>query len=410
MNALGLFAGFGVELEYMIVAADSLDVLPIADKLMYGVSGRYEDVERGDLAWSNELVAHVIELKTNGPAARLDGLGPAFQREVAFVNERLAEFGARLMPTAMHPWMNPLTETRIWPHEYNEVYEAFHRIFDCRGHGWSNLQSTHLNLPFANDEEFSKLHAAIRLVLPLLPALAASSPIVDGRMAAFRDVRLEFYRHNSDRVPLVTGAVIPERVYSEAAYRGELLEPLYRAIAPLDTANVLQEEFLNARGAIARFGRGAIEIRVLDIQERPVADIAILRLIVAVIRALTEERWEPAPTQREWDERRLEKTLMSVIRDAGAAMIDDAAFLRMFGIAEDRVSAGEVWRRLYAELAPALTPDEAVALAILLEQGSLAERIAQAVGPAPSPDRLRRVYARLCDCLAQDVAFSADAV
>lgn len=78
MNALGLFAGFGVELEYMIVAADSLDVLPIADKLMYGVSGRYEDVERGDLAWSNELVAHVIELKTNGPAARLDGLGPAF--------------------------------------------------------------------------------------------------------------------------------------------------------------------------------------------------------------------------------------------------------------------------------------------------------------------------------------------
>ncbi len=410
MNALGLFAGFGVELEYMIVAADSLDVLPIADKLMYGVSGRYEDVERGDLAWSNELVAHVIELKTNGPAARLDGLGPAFQREVAFVNERLAEFGARLMPTAMHPWMNPLTETRIWPHEYNEVYEAFHRIFDCRGHGWSNLQSTHLNLPFANDEEFSKLHAAIRLVLPLLPALAASSPIVDGRMAAFRDVRLEFYRHNSDRVPLVTGAVIPERVYSEAAYRGELLEPLYRAIAPLDTANVLHEEFSNARGAIARFGRGAIEIRVLDIQERPVADIAILRLIVAVIRALTEERWGPAAAQREWDERRLEKTLISVIRDAGAAMIDDAAFLRMFGIAEDRASAGEVWRRLYAELAPALTPDEAAALAIVLEQGSLAERIAQAVGPAPSPDRLRRVYARLCDCLAQDVAFSADAV
>ena len=50
------------------------------------------------------------------------------------------------------------------------MYEAYDRIFDCRGHGWANLQAVHLNLPFSGDEEFGRLHAAIRLVLPIMPA------------------------------------------------------------------------------------------------------------------------------------------------------------------------------------------------------------------------------------------------
>ena len=36
--------------------------------------------------------------------------------------------------------------------------------FDCKGHGWSNVQSTHINLPFYDDKEFEKLHAAIRVI------------------------------------------------------------------------------------------------------------------------------------------------------------------------------------------------------------------------------------------------------
>jgi hypothetical protein len=35
-RALGAFAGFGVELEYMIVRSDTLDVLPIADRVVTG--------------------------------------------------------------------------------------------------------------------------------------------------------------------------------------------------------------------------------------------------------------------------------------------------------------------------------------------------------------------------------------
>ena len=126
------------------------------------------DYEDGPIAWSNELVLHVMELKTNGPVATLTGVPANFQASLHHVNDLLVDLNGMLLPTAMHPWMDPHAETRLWPHESSEIYATFNRIFDCRGHGWSNLQSLHLNLPFANEREFTLLHAAMRTLLPIM--------------------------------------------------------------------------------------------------------------------------------------------------------------------------------------------------------------------------------------------------
>jgi hypothetical protein len=61
-----LFEVTGIEIEYMIVDRETLAVRPIAD-LVLGADG---ELELGSIACSNELVLHVIELKTNGPGAR----------------------------------------------------------------------------------------------------------------------------------------------------------------------------------------------------------------------------------------------------------------------------------------------------------------------------------------------------
>jgi gamma-glutamyl:cysteine ligase YbdK (ATP-grasp superfamily) len=185
---LHLFEGFGVELEYMIVDRDTLNVRPIADRLLADAAGEIvSDVEFDRIAWSNELALHVIELKTNGPTASLAGLAEEFHQQVGQIDSLLSNHNARLMPTAMHPWMDPHTEFELWPHEHSSIYAAYNRIFDCHGHGWANLQSMHINLPFADDAEFGRLHAAIRLLLPILPALAASSPIVEGQKTEWLD-------------------------------------------------------------------------------------------------------------------------------------------------------------------------------------------------------------------------------
>ncbi len=400
---LHLFEGFGIELEYMIVDADTLDVRPLADLLLKAAAGEIvSEIEFGSLAWSNELALHVIELKTAGPAKSLEPLTAAFQKDVRRINQLLADLGARLMPTAMHPWMDPDRELKLWPHDYSPVYEAFNRIFDCRGHGWANLQSVHINLPFADDDEFSRLHAAIRLILPLLPALAASSPVMEGRATGLLDNRLNVYKGNSARIPQVSGRIIPERAFSRSEYAAMIFEPMYDAIAPYDTENVLQDEFLNARGAIARFSRNAIEIRLLDIQECPRADLAICAAVIAVLRGLVEERWSSLAEQQAFEIEPLATLLDRTITDAHAATLDDPGFLAAFGVHTETYAAGEFWQRLIdreRRESPAFDRLWGPTLSALVERGPLANRILSAVGKEPTRERCATVYRALCDCL-----------
>ncbi|BCR06945.1 glutamate--cysteine ligase [Desulfuromonas versatilis] len=404
---LHLFQGFGVELEYMIVERDGLRVLPVADRVLRDGAGEVlNEIEVGPLRWSNELVLHVIELKTNGPAASLAGLGEIFAEHARRINSLLEPHGGRLMPSAMHPWMDPFQEMRLWPHENGPIYEAYNRIFGCRGHGWANLQSAHLNLPFADDREFAVLHAAVRLVLPILPALAASSPVMDGRPTGLIDNRLEVYRLNQALIPSVTGRVIPEPVFNQADYQRVILETMYRDIASHDPQGVLQDEWLNSRGAIARFERNTIEIRVLDVQECPQLDLAIITLIIEVLKALAAERWCSLADQQGWPVEALEPILLGAIRDGEGAIIEDGRYLACFGLERERCRAGELWRHLAETLLGGeQTREELAALSVIFEHGTLSRRILSALGPEPKAQRINDIYRRLCDNLANGRPF-----
>jgi len=411
-RTLSLFEGFGIELEYMIVDAETLDVRPIADRLIEAESGSIEnEIERGPFAWSNELARHVIEVKTNGPVAGFAGTGAGFEAELRRMDALLAPMGARLLPTAMHPWMDAARDFELWPHGSHEIYDAFHRIFDCRGHGWANLQSAHLNLPFANDDELGRLHAAIRALLPILPALAASSPCVDGRVSGFHDTRLDVYRTNARRVPSVSGSVVPEPVFTRAAYHG-LLERIWADLAPHDPEGLLRHEWVNARGCIARFDRMALEIRVLDVQETPAADVAIHAAITASLRALCRMDGSGQSRLRALDTEALSEILRQTTREAEAATIGDVAYLAALGFERRPRRAADLWSALLERdfgneaFAAAL----AGPLDVIRAEGTLSTRILRrlraAAGPAATkagaaPDReaLRAVWRELADCL-----------
>ncbi|HVS19018.1 MAG TPA: glutamate-cysteine ligase family protein [Planctomycetota bacterium] len=408
---LRLFEAYGIELEYMIVERESLDVCPISDDLLEVAAGeRAADFSDGDIDWSNELVLHVIELKTAVPAPRLIGLSERFGASLRRIDGLLEPLGARLLPTAMHPWMDPQREMRLWPHDSQEIYAAFDRIFDCRGHGWANLQSMHLNLPFGDDSEqggeFARLHAAIRVVLPILPALAASSPIVEGRVTGRLDTRLEVYRHNARRVPVVAGRVVPENASTRAQYEKEILGRIHADMAPHDPEGLLRHEWCNSRGAIARFDRSAIEIRVLDVAETPRADLAIAALVSAVVESLVAERHASLGKQQACDLEAQVSRLMRTIERAEQAPLSDPEYLALFGWTAGPTTAGELWRHiatdtLSGERREAFGP----ALETILERGPLARRILHAVGPEPSRERLREVYRELADCLLADRLF-----
>ncbi len=409
---LRLFEAVGIELEYMIVDRTTLGVRPIADRLIAAgtpVAGRPAsetpecEIERGALAWSNELALHLIELKTNGPAPGIAGLAAAFQTGVREANDLLLPLGARLMPTGMHPWMDPESDLVLWPHEYAEVYRNFDRIFGCREHGWANVQSMHLNLPFADDREFGRLHAAIRFLLPLLPALAASSPVVGGRPTGTLDSRLEFYRGHTRRVPALVADVIPEPVFDRDGYERQIYARIRRELAPHDPDGAMRSEWMNARGAIARFDRGAIEIRLLDVQECPLADMAVAGAVVGVLRALVAGSLGSEAQQRSFPLGPLAALLRETSARADEALVHDEGYLRLLGWkGRAPCRAGDLWRDLVERTrADRDAADAANALALILDEGCLARRILRRLGDAPERERVREVYEELCRCLAE---------
>lgn len=405
---LHLFEGYGIEIEYMIVDRQSLDVRPFSDRVLEAAAGEIvSEVEVGELSWSNELMSHVIELKTNGPAASLTGLAAYFQRDVRRMNGILEASGAMLMPSAMHPWMDPDRDAKLWAHEYNEVYSTYDRIFDCRGHGWSNLQSMHVNLPFAGDAEFARLHAAIRVLLPLLPALASSSPYALGRNTGFLDYRMEVYRHNARRVPSLSGDVVPEPVYSEQAYRREIFERMYADIAPHDPEGVLRHEWLNSRGAIARFDRDAIEIRVIDTQEAPVADLAIAAAVSHVAQGFASGELAELERQARLPVAPLADVFQRSLKLAEQTPIEDAEYLALLGLPGARASVLEVWQSLLERRPPPLDTAGRAALDHILQHGPLSRRMLAFAGAEPSRARLQALARELSLCLEQGRSFAA---
>ncbi|MGF1465628.1 MAG: glutamate-cysteine ligase family protein [Sandaracinaceae bacterium] len=404
-NPYGLLEAIGIELEYMVVDRSTLNVEPIVDRLMHDLSGEYAtELEMGPIAWSNELALHVLELKTNGPVPTLEGLDELFLQNVREANRQLVEHDTMLLPTAMHPWMDPHREMRLWPHEHNAVYEAFDSIFNCRGHGWANLQSMHINLSFGTIEEFGRLHAAIRLLLPILPALAASSPLKDGSATGTMDTRLQVYRHNADRIPSIAGRVIPEPVFTRRDYEAKILHPIYRDLETHDPTGILRHEWVNARGAIARFDRGAIEIRVLDVQEHPAADLAIAQLAIAAIRRLTEEVDVELAAQEAFSVDRLVPIFDACVRAGERGLVRDADYLSCFGLDDDDVHADELWLHI-AEATKVFEGPFAEPLSVILEHGCLAKRIVRSLPRTAKKRDLQRLYRQLAHCLDRGHSF-----
>ncbi|MBP9708274.1 MAG: hypothetical protein KBD78_11570 [Oligoflexales bacterium] len=371
-----LFSVFGIEAEYMIVERDTLKVLPISDRILQEINGGEitNEVEFDGLAWSNELVAHVLELKNYPPSVDLIGLDKKFHAAILAMNQRLANYNAMLLPTAMHPWFDPYKETVLWPHGQKEIYSTYDRIFSCKGHGWSNLQSVHINLPFANEQEYKQLHAAIRVVLPLIPYLCASSPYCDGKQSTSADQRLDCYELNQKRVPEIVGIVIPDPIESFADYY-KLLDTIYLAIKPLDPEGVLQHPWLNSRGAISKLDIGAIEIRVMDIQESSHMDISLAIFIVEMIKFISAQsqnikKANDYPT----------KNLHEIYQNSKSFREFDLPpdYAEIFGIKAKVIN--DFCKKMLGKVSGSIPEYYQKSIMVVLEKGNLAKRLVAANG------------------------------
>jgi gamma-glutamyl:cysteine ligase YbdK (ATP-grasp superfamily) len=286
----------GPEHEFSIVNVE-LEALPIVDKIIKDFHGRVVNfVEQPSFTFGKELQLHVMEFKSNAPFKTPVEFEGTMQEAVLTIQDFLQrKFHAHLLGTGMHPLLE-LDETGIWPHRHRQIYEAYSKIFDLRRHGWLNIQSFHLNLPYSDEESGILLHNTLANICPYLCAISASSPIYEGRLGDGVDNRLYFYTQNQKEIPSVTGDVIPEYTSSFSQYKtniiGKYSDDLSKAGAD---KLVLNKEWVNSRGVIFRFDRRAIEIRIMDEQECIKSDVALSCFIRAALRGLMNQDPEFLP-------------------------------------------------------------------------------------------------------------------
>jgi carboxylate-amine ligase len=400
-NSLHLFEAFGIELEYMIVDKATLEVKPVADELLKAMTGKYTgDFENGMVTWSNELVLHVIELKCTKPGRDLEELALSFRANVKQINKELTRWNAMLLPTGAHPFMNPKA-TKLWPHDHSDVYERYNQMFNCKGHGWSNLQSTHLNLPFHGDEEFGRLHAAIRVLMPLLPALCASSPVLDKKVTQYLDARLWYYGENQKSIPSITGNIIPEPVFTKAGYEKLIYRQIAKDIAPFNKDNLLDPVWVNSRGAMARFDRGSIEIRVMDTQECPSVDIAIQHFVIESLRLLVDEKLGSYDEQKKAASETLREIFDETISWGAEVTVYDQPYYKLFDVA-DVCLVRDLLQKLLDEIGPQPWTST---IETILRHGNLASRILTDLKRKPRNRAIQETWTRLADCLQNDTMF-----
>src|SRR5512136_2116958 len=181
----GTLEVLGPEHEFSIID-EKLAPLPIVDKVIRDVHGRLVNcASLGACSFGKELQAHVAEFKANKPFASPVVFEETMQKTVETILGILENrYDARLLGSGMHPFLE-LKDARVWTHRDRGIYAAMSRIFNLNQHGWLNIQSFQLNLPYRNEGEAMRLYSALTNVLPYLPAIAASSPIYESRKGAY---------------------------------------------------------------------------------------------------------------------------------------------------------------------------------------------------------------------------------
>ncbi|MCO5172152.1 MAG: glutamate-cysteine ligase family protein [Planctomycetes bacterium] len=399
----------GLELEYVLVDRD-LNAVPLAEQCLAALAGRpASDASLGVVGFSNEIFQHVLELKTEVPLKSLaqseELLVEGVRRAAGLLAER---FDARLLPTGMHPWLDP-RKARMWERSNNRIYQTYARLFDTTTHGWANVQALHVNLPLGTEKEAVAMMNAAALLVPYLPAVAASTPIHDGELQPAVDSRLQFIIEHQTKIPESCGEIVPEFVASLAQYKRDVLGPMYRAVEKLDGGRVLRHEFLNARGAVFKLSRESMEVRVLDTQECVKLDVAIAVFVRWALKALADALLSGRMVTD--DHSLLVEDFQAVVREGTRARVHAPHLLAQEERDdEDKVEVRRVLHELIAmarKKAPAREEPYLDLVAGIVRQGSLSECMKAALDPYMGDadtftEAARRLYIQLSECLVEN--------
>ncbi len=262
----------GIEEEFSILDPVSLDMLPRFEQL------RAVAQETDSLLFEHitgELISSEIEI--------VSGVGGDLQHALSRQREHrkrlfaLAESqGVALGATATHPWADYREQPIIDTEHYHRVEDGLKYV------AWrNNTFSLHVHLGVRDLDRAIRVCDRLRPVLPLLLAISANSPFVDGRDSGLHSTRTQTFTKSFPRCG------VPDAFGGWAAYR-EYIEFLVR------TQSIV--EFTQVWWSVRpHFSFGTVEVRICDVQATAQESDALASLIAACIAQAARDVDEGAP-------------------------------------------------------------------------------------------------------------------
>jgi glutamate---cysteine ligase / carboxylate-amine ligase len=267
----------GLEEEFALLHPDSLDLIPAYERLYDAAQD--DPVLRASVC--GELISSEIEIVSGVGADLHDAL--ARQREARRQLFALASaHGVALAATGTHPWADYRRQPIIDTEHYRRVEEGLKYV------AWrNNTFSMHVHVGVRDLDRAVRVCDRLRPVLPLLLAISANSPYLDGQDSGLHSARTQSFTKSFPRCG------VPDAFGGWASYR-DYIEFLMRTNSIVEFTQV----WWSVR---PHFRFGTVEVRICDAQSTASESEALAALMVACVvqaaRDVDEERpfVDPAP-------------------------------------------------------------------------------------------------------------------
>jgi carboxylate-amine ligase len=250
----------GVEEEFSILDPQTLELIPRYEQMCAAAADADPDLRA---AITGELISSEIEI-ISGVGA---DLGDALSRQREH-RRRLFAFaaaqGVALGATGTHPWADYREQPIIDTEHYRRVEQGLKYV------AWrNNTFSLHVHVGVRDIDRAVRICDRLRGVLPLLLAISANSPFLDGRDTGLHSARTQSFTKSFPRCG------IPDAFGGWDAYR-EYIEFLLR------TRSIV--EFTQIWWSVRpHFGFGTVEVRICDVQATALESDALAALMVACV-------------------------------------------------------------------------------------------------------------------------------
>jgi carboxylate-amine ligase len=250
----------GLEEEFAILDPRTLDLAPRFEALR-DHAALVDPVLREHI--TGELISSEIEIISGVGADLGDALARQRERRralFALVSAQGAELGA----TGTHPWADYREQPVIDTEHYHRVEEGLKYV------AWrNNTFSLHVHVGVHDIDRAVRVCDRMRPLLPLLLAVSANSPFLDGRLAGLHSARTQTFTRSFPRcgVPYAFGGWPVYRDYIDLLIR---------------TNSII--EFTQVWWSVRpHFSYGTVEVRVCDVQATAAESDALAGLTVACV-------------------------------------------------------------------------------------------------------------------------------